>query len=62
MLDTRNFTDLEKLQYLHRVLQEIQDILHDDMVGIAIGFVEDLRDPHLNVASPKNAYLAKYQH
>ena len=60
MSNTEVFTDFEKLEYLLRVLQEMQSILpDDDMVKIAIGFVEELREPHFDVAWAKSMYRGK---
>tara|TARA_R110002020_G_scaffold164902_1_gene352047 strand:- start:398 stop:580 length:183 start_codon:yes stop_codon:yes gene_type:complete len=48
-------TDLEKLEYVHSTLQEIQTYLNlyrDDMVSQSLAFLEDLREPYLQ-AQPK---------
>ena len=49
--------DFEKLDYLHHFLQEIQTILpDDDMVKVAIGFVEELRESRFDVSWAKSMY------
>ena len=42
-------TDLEKLEYIHSTLQDMEHIfgIEDDMVSESIAFVEELREPHL---------------
>ena len=41
-------TDLEKLEYIHCTIQEVQnDIIDDHMIVQALSFVEDLREPYL---------------
>tara|TARA_R100000789_G_C2956416_1_gene136640 strand:- start:505 stop:723 length:219 start_codon:yes stop_codon:yes gene_type:complete len=40
--------DLEKLEYIHCVIQEVQNGVHDDhMLDEALSFVEDIREPLL---------------
>jgi len=42
-------TDLEKLEYIHSTLQDMEHIfgIEDDMVSESIAFVEELRESHL---------------
>jgi hypothetical protein len=42
-------TDLEKLEYVHSTLQDMQHIfgIEDDMLSVSLKYVEDLREPHL---------------
>jgi len=42
-------TDLDKLEYIHCTLQDMQHIfnIEDDMLLRSLEFVEELREPHL---------------
>ena len=45
-------TDLEKLEYIHCTIQEVQNkIIDHHMIAQALSFVEDLREPHLQEQS-----------
>ena len=46
-------TDLEKLEYIHSTLQDMQHIfgIEDDMLSVSLKYVEDLREPHLQEQS-----------
>ena len=44
-------TDLEKLEYIHCTIQEVQNnIIDDHMIAQTLSFVEDLREPYLQEA------------
>ena len=41
-------SDLEKLEYIHSTLQECRNNnLDKTMIKTSLGFVEDIRNPHL---------------
>ena len=45
-------TDLEKLEYIHCTIQEVQNkIIDAHMIAQALSFVEDIREPHLQEQS-----------
>ena len=45
-------SDLEKLEYIHCTIQEVQNnIIDDHMIAQTLSFVEDLREPYLQEAA-----------
>jgi len=50
---SRAMTDLEKLEYIHSTLRDMEHIfgIEDDMVSESIAFVEELREPLLQEQS-----------